>query len=153
MRQSLDPYELSLRILCELEEAHWETLSTLVVTLVDVDHGDAGRHIFRKAIELLLKSGDVTLTRPRLPGTPHLDHGREEVFTAVRAAMNNLLHEMKEPGRPTCRDVERESMPPLSEGTGVGLTQQGLARVDRLLDERGYRWWVDAKSNREPWRW
>lgn len=127
--------EIAARILSELEEAHEDDVTTLINTVMTVSGEQQELEAFTAALLLLAQSDFVRIayeeTSKKSERQPH-----ELSLIIIKALTESLVFDNHE-GIWSWDDAKPQPY--------VMTTDAGLERARRILDERGYQWWIRPK--------
>jgi len=124
--------EQQLRILAELEEAGEEELVALLNTAVDETQGRPEEvALFREAMEQLIDKGLVLMAPQNKPGKRLVEVDAKQSLAMLSEVLGSLFF--------GADDLHWTA--DLGARSYVVLTPAGRSASERVLGERGYRWW------------
>jgi hypothetical protein len=124
--------ELQLRILAELEEAGHDYLVALLNSMNDEKQGRPEEvEQFREAIEQLIDKGQVLLAPENEPGQRWAEADAAQSRAMLSEILGSLIFDAD--------DLHWTADP--GARSYVVLTPAGRSVSEKVLGERGYRWW------------
>ncbi|WP_439542636.1 hypothetical protein [Hyphomicrobium sp.] len=139
-RATISNDELQLRILAELEEAGQGELVSLLNTVIDETQGrPAEVAVFRDAVDQLISKGLILMAPENEPGQRLVEVDAAQSRAMVSEVLGSLFFGV---------DDLHWTADPFVYSYAV-LTETGTAASEKVLDDRGYRWWYHEENDDE----